>query len=110
MPNYLLLYTGGAQPKDEAEGRQVMADWMAWFTKLGDAANGGATVDGGNPTGQSKNIAPSGAVSDGSAGLDVTGYSVLKAADLAEATRLAKDCPHLKAHGHIIIFETVEAM
>lgn len=105
MPNYLLLYKGGTPPKDEAEGRKVMADWMAWFTKLG-----AAVVDGGNPTGESKNIAPSGVMSDGNAGLDVTGYSILKAADLAEATRFAKECPHLVAHGHIIIFETVEAM
>ena len=106
MPNFLLLYTGGTEPASEAEGAAVMKAWTDWFTNLGPAV-----VDGGNPIGQTaKTVSSGGRVSDGNAGLDVTGYSILKAGSLDEATRMATRCPHLDAGGKVTVLETYPVM
>jgi hypothetical protein len=104
MGNFVLVYVGGSQPASEEEGKAVMDAWMAWFGTLGDAV-----VDGGNPFGASASIAPGGAVSEGS-GSGATGYSVLRADDLAAATALAQGCPHLSAGGTVEVHEAHEVM
>jgi hypothetical protein len=105
MARYLLLYHGGSQPETEEAGKQVMAAWVAWFETLG-----AAVVDGGNPTAASKTIAPGGAVSDGAGASPATGYSVLSADSLDAAVALAQGCPHLKAGGTVVVYETLELM
>jgi len=60
MSNYLLAYTGGRTPEDEAERNAQMAAWGKWFQDLGEAV-----VDGGNPFGPSKSVASDGSVGDG---------------------------------------------
>ena len=105
MAKYLLLYHGGSQPETEEAGKQVMADWVAWFGSLG-----AAVVDGGNPTAASKTITPGGAVSDGAGASPATGYSILSADSLDAAVALAKGCPHLKAGGTVGVYETMEVM
>jgi hypothetical protein len=104
MGNFVLVYVGGSQPASEEEGKAVMDAWMAWFGTLGDAV-----VDGGNPFGASASIAPGGAVSEGSAS-GATGYSVLRADDLAAAIALAQGCPHLAAGGTVEVHEAHEVM
>ncbi|MBI5880292.1 MAG: hypothetical protein HZB53_21790 [Chloroflexi bacterium] len=106
MANFVLIYMGGSQPASEAEGKAVMADWTAWFGKLGSSV-----VDGGNPfTPVAKMIGPDGAVSDIPANMLVTGYSVIKAGSLNEAVELSKGCPQLKAGGSIGVFEIFPVM
>jgi hypothetical protein len=106
MANFLLLYVGGSEPQDEAEGAAVMKAWTDWFTNLGPAV-----VDGGNPLGPvAKTISSGGRVSDGAAGMNVTGYSILKAGSLDEATQMAKKCPHLDAGGTVTVLETFPVM
>ena len=104
MANFLLVYRGGSQPESEAAGAEVMNAWMAWFGQLGDSV-----VDGGNPISMGKTIASNGSVSDGGAS-GLTGYSVLSAGSLDEATEKAKGCPHLKAGGSVEVYETFNAM
>lgn len=104
MGTYALVYIGGSQPASEEEGKAVMDAWMAWFGALGDAV-----VDGGNPFGSSASVAPSGAVTDGG-GSGATGYSILRADDLAEATALAQGCPQLAAGGTVEVYEIHEVM
>jgi hypothetical protein len=59
MTNFVLLFTGGGMPEDEAEQAKVLQAWMAWYEKLGSAV-----VDPGNPfTPMAKSIAPDGTVS-----------------------------------------------
>jgi hypothetical protein len=83
-----------------------MKAWTDWFTKLGPAV-----VDGGNPTGPvAKTVSNGGRVSDGAAGMNVTGYSILKADSLNEATRMATGCPHLGAGGSVTVLETYPVM
>ena len=103
MTKYLLSYHGGSMPETPEEGEKVMAAWNTWMGGLGKAL-----VDGGNPTGASKTIASNGGISDGGGANGVTGYSVLEAASLDEAVRLAKGCPHLASNGSIEVGELME--
>jgi hypothetical protein len=99
MPNFLLAYQGGSMPADEAEIQKVMTDWMNWFGALGDAM-----VDGGNPFGSSSSISPGGQVSDGGRSA-LSGYSIISAGNLTEATDRAKGCPVLTSGGSIDVYE-----
>jgi hypothetical protein len=106
MANFVLLYTGGSMPETEAEQAAVMQAWGAWLGGLGSAL-----VDAGNPfTGQAKNIASNGKVSDGPVGTMATGYSIIKADSLGTAVELAKGCPQLQGDGQITVYETFNVM
>lgn len=107
MANFLLVYTGGGMPATEAERNKVMADWGAWFGKLGPAV-----VDPGNPIGpKAKSISRDGAVHDGPVGTPAaSGYSILKADSLSKAVELAKGCPVLESGAKITVYETFPAM
>jgi len=104
MANYVLVYKGGGMPQSEAEQAAVMAAWGKWFGDLGPAM-----VDGGNPFGPSASVASDGAVKDGG-GSALTGYSILKAESLSEATQKAKGCPILSSGGSIEVYETFNVM
>ncbi len=104
MANYLLAYKGGGMAESEPEREAAMAAWGGWLGGLGDAL-----VDAGNPFGPSKSLAPDGAASDGGAA-GLTGYSILAADSLGEATELAKGCPVFAAGGSVEIYETVPVM
>ena len=104
MANFLLTYHGGSMPETEAEQAQVMTEWTKWFGVLGDRL-----VDGGNPVSQSRTISSSGSVSDGASN-PPTGYSVIEANSLDEATQLAKGCPVLHGGASIVVAETFAVM
>jgi hypothetical protein len=103
MPNFLLVYHGGAMPQSEDEGARMMKAWMDWLGGLG-----AAVVDEGNPVGKSKTVHPGGRVSDDGGSDPASGYSILKAQDIDAATAMAKDCPHLQAGGTIEIAQIIE--
>ena len=95
MKKFLYLYFGGNPPESEEAGKAVMADWMAYFQKMGDKI-----VDGGAPLGTNKWVG----------GKDVanpTGYSIVNAENLDAAVALTKGHPHLKARGTIQVCETL---
>jgi hypothetical protein len=105
VAKFLLVYSNGNPPASQEEGEKVMASWMAWFGRLGPAV-----ADGGMPTAHpARAISPQGQVSDVNDWL-VTGYSILEAASLDEATGFAKDCPHLQAGGTVRVYELTPAM
>ena len=104
MSNYLLLYHGGSRPEDPAEQAKVMQAWTDWFGKLGSAL-----VDGGNPTGNARNISASGAVSQANGG-SPTGYSIIQAADIDSAAALAKGCPVLAGGASLQVVEVLDMM
>ena len=95
MAKYVLTYVGGSEPKPE-DAAAVMGAWMEWMGSLG-----GALVDGGAPFGAS--TALGGKVTSG-----LTGYSIVDAADLAAAAKLAQGCPHLSAGGTVEVHETID--
>src|SRR4051812_5341445 len=104
MANYVLVYKGGSMAQTEEGRNAVMAAWGKWFGELGPAV-----VDGGNPFGPSASVGSDGAVKDGG-GSGLTGYSILKAENLSEATQKAKGCPVLSSGGSIEVYETFNAM
>lgn len=108
MTKYVLLYTAvGAQatvaPTQE-EMQASIAAWEAWFAGMGKHV-----VDAGNPFGPSKTIATDGKARDGAAS-HVTGYSVVEAESLDEATEMAKSCPNISDGGGVEIYETFNIM
>ncbi|MBI5651152.1 MAG: hypothetical protein HZC40_12015 [Chloroflexi bacterium] len=106
MANFVLLYSGGGMPANQAEKDKVMQDWGAWMGKLGSNL-----VDGGNPfTQTAKTITAEGKVSDGPVGTMATGYSVIKADSLNAAIEFAKSCPVFLGGAKITVYETFNAM
>jgi len=104
MTKFLLLYSGGSMP-EESEMPEVLKDWDAWYSSLGEAV-----VDPGNPINQSKTISSDGLVSDGPNGTNATGYTIIEAGSLDDAAGMAKSCPVLKGGSDISIFETFPVM
>jgi hypothetical protein len=51
-----------------------------------------------------------GTVAKGPIGKRATGYSILEAASLDKATKMAKACPIVKSGGQIAVYETFNAM
>ncbi len=104
MANFVLVYKGGGMPATDAERQQVMAAWGQWFGALGQSL-----VDGGNPFGASSSVGSDGSVKDGAAS-QLTGYSILKADSMSDATTRAKGCPILTSGGTIEVYETLPVM
>ena len=74
-------------PFTEEQTQETMAAWGAWMGGLGDAL-----LDGGAPFGDRATV-----VDDGSAGTpaELTGFSIVEAADLASATAMTNGHPYL---------------
>jgi hypothetical protein len=106
MTDYLLLYSGGRMPEGEEAIAKTMKAWDAWFAQIGSALK-----DGGNPfTPAAKTISSDGAVSDGVKGTPASGYTIVHADSLDEATALAKGCPVLQGGASIAVYETLPVM
>jgi hypothetical protein len=105
MANYLLAFHGGGMPETEEEQARVLAAWGEWYEKLG-----AAIIDGGNPIGQTKTIAPAGSVSAGGGANPVSGYSIIAAEDIDSAVDMAQGCPILASGGSVEVAETLEVM
>jgi hypothetical protein len=105
MATYLLAYHGGGMPETEEQQAQVVAAWAAWYEELG-----AAIVDGGNPVGAWKTMASDGSVSAGGGANPITGYTVISASGMEEATELSRGCPILGTGGSIEICETFDVM
>jgi len=101
MTKFLLAYRGGAMAETEAEQQEVMTRWMNWFGELG-----AAVADGGAPFGPAATVSSDGAVTDGG-GAGLSGYSIVEAASLADATQMAKGCPVLAAGGSVEVYESL---
>jgi hypothetical protein len=104
MANFVLIYTGGmGMAMSEEEQQKVMADWGAWYGKLGEAV-----VDGGNPFGASKTITADG-MGDGAVSAPAaTGYTVISADSIEDAVEKSKDHPHVHHGGQVTVYETIQ--
>ena len=87
MPQYLFIYHGGHTPTDPAEVEATMAAWGAWFQGMGPALE-----IPGNPVGQSYTVSGTGVVDNGGAN-PASGFTVVKAGSIEEATEMAGGCP-----------------
>jgi len=105
MSDFVLLYSGGGMPETEEEQAQALKAWQSWLGEVGDAVK-----DEGNPfSPAAKTIAPDGAVSDAGGAL-ATGYTIVKAGSLDEATTIAKGSPVLQGGGSVTVYETFDVM
>ena len=103
MTKFVLVYSGGGMPENEADRAAVMAEWGKWYEKLG-----AAIVDGGNPFGASKAVTSSG-VSDGPiSSPPATGYTIITADSLDAAVAKVSSHPHIKFGGQFSVFETFD--
>jgi hypothetical protein len=105
MADYVLLYSGGGMPEGEEETARVMQAWDEYYQGISQQLK-----DGGNPftPGASKTISADGSVSDG--GGDASGYSIITADSLDDATEKAKGCPVLEGGATVMVFETFQVM
>ncbi len=103
MTNFVLLYIGGTMPEDPAQQEVMMADWGAWYGKMGEAV-----VDGGAPFRAAKNVTAAGVA--GAAGMtpEVTGYTIISAESLDDAVAKVDGHPHIKYGGQVSVHETME--
>jgi hypothetical protein len=95
MAKYVLAYRGGSMAETEAEQQKVMEQWMTWFGSLGSAV-----IDGGSPFGPAATSAGGGAA--------LTGYSIIDASSLDDATSKAKGCPVLSSGGTVDVYEAMQ--
>jgi hypothetical protein len=67
--------------------------------------------DGGNPfTESARHVRADGSIGDVPASGMATGYSIVQAGSLDEATAVAKGCPVLTSGGEIEVYETFPVM
>ena len=102
MAEFVYLYRGGERPTSPEQAQQVMKKWMAWFQEL---AQSGHVIDRGQPLERSgKLVQGKTKVTDGpfAEAKDVIGgFTLIKAADIAEAAELAKTCPVIERGGQV---------
>jgi hypothetical protein len=106
MSDFVFLYAGGGDmPADEAGKAAVFKAWDDWFHAIGTGLK-----DGGNPFAPAaRTVAADGSVGDAS-GTAHTGYSIVTADSLEEATAIAKGSPVLTGGGTVSVYEVVPAM
>ena len=103
MPKFIFAYHGGKMPETQEEGEQVMAQWMEWLGGLGEAV-----VDGGNPAGPSSTVHPDGSVTCDGGSNPLSGYSLISADNIEQATEIAQGCPILQAEGSVEVAEAID--
>ena len=96
MAKFVYAYTGGQMASTPEEQEQAMQAWGAWFGTLGDAV-----ADMGNPFGASATVGSS-------SGSALTGYSIITADSLDDATKKADSCPVLATGGAVEVYEALE--
>jgi len=94
MKKFVFVYYGGASMENTPpEDMQIVMDkWMAWFGTFKDQM-----VDGGNPFAPGgKAVTPKGIEVIPAEMWPATGYTIINAKDMDEATEIAKGCPALE--------------
>ncbi len=92
MPKYVYAYRA---PKDYQPGSDdTSGAWMKWFEKLGSSV-----VEVGDP------VLDRTMVGDGATETVLSGYSVIDAQDLEQATAMARGCPLLAIGGGVEVGE-----
>ena len=93
MKKYVLLFQG-FEP-----GEGGMAAWNDWFAGMGDKV-----IDGGNPFGDGVEISDGKVTKAGMGQSDISGYAIVSADSLDQATELGKACP---STGGVRVYEAV---
>lgn len=100
MAKFLVVYKGGEMGATPEAVEATMTKWMEWFGSMGSAV-----TDFGNPLGASTALGAGG--SRGNATSQLTGYSIIEAADLDAAATMAEGCPVLSNGGSLEVYEAM---
>lgn len=100
MSKFFLAFRGG-MPKTPEEGQQMMADWNAWVAELGPAM-----LDPGAGFGKSRLL--TGPETEAPAVGALSGYSVIDAADIDAALKIASKCPIFSLDGTIEVAPCIQ--
>ena len=87
MKKFIIFHYGFETPTPE-----IMDAWSKWFASIGDKM-----VDPGSPLGPGKEISRSGSKELPLGMESLTGYTVINAADMGEAEKIAKSCPMISS-------------
>ena len=92
MKKFVFVYYGkSVRPEDirKEDVTKTMEKWMAWFDTFKDKI-----VDGGNPFAPgAKSVTAKGVETIPADKWPATGYTIINAKDMDEATKIAKGCP-----------------
>lgn len=102
MPEFIIAYHGGDRPASQEEGAAHMAQWRDWITGIGDDV-----VNPGTPLGKSRIVSTEGVSDDGGPN-PMNGYSIVKAADMDAALKIAKACPVLNINGTLEVAQLMQ--
>lgn len=102
MTDFIFVYHGGKPPSDPAGIEKVMAAWNDYYQGMGDKV-----VNGGGPVGMSSMVTAKGVAENGGAN-PVSGFTVVRAANKAEANKMAAGCPILSEGGSVEVAEIIE--
>jgi hypothetical protein len=83
MKKYIFLHYGFENPTQE-----IMDAWSNWFASMADRI-----VDKGSPLGSGIEVSNKGTVKLTSEMWPATGYMIIKAGNIEEAEKIAKECP-----------------
>lgn len=101
MAKYVYLYHGGKMGGTPEEMEASMAAWKAWMVGMG--AN---CVDMGTPFKGSMWVKGDGSTVAGTMSADsVSGYTIVEAESMDQATEWAKGCPILKEGGSLEVMD-----
>ena len=107
MKKFVLEYYGGLSPQDmtKEKMKEVMGKWGAWF-----GAHKEAMVDSGNPFGPNgMSVTADGAKPIAADMWPGKGYSIINAADMDAAVKIAQKCPIME-EGNGATIRVYEAM
>lgn len=102
MPNFMIAYYGGNQPKSKEDGAVHMDRWKNWIMSLGDAV-----VNPGTPLLVSK-IVTSSEIRDDSDPNAMKGFAIVRAENMDAAIKIAQTDPFLSMGGTIRISQMME--
>ncbi len=110
MEKYMFLFLGGDPSHLSPEKQQAhMQKWFEWVEKMKSEqryVSGEALMPGGKTVTGVKKVVTDGPYAESKE--VVTGYFVILAKDLDEATALAKGCPDFELNGIVEVREVVK--
>lgn len=98
MDKYVFVYYEGTGSGEASSAE----DWGKWFGELGDKI-----IDPGNPFNHGGKAVHGGGIMDVE-GPAITGYTIVKASSMEEATALAQNCPLVAISGSsVCVYEAL---
>src|SRR5258708_7403994 len=107
MKKFVFVYYGKVRAEEISKEamKSTMDKWMAWFGTFQDKM-----VDGGNPFASgAKSVTAKGVETIPADKWPATGYTIINAKDIDEATKIAKGCPVLEenSEGTVRVYEAM---